>query len=285
MIATRTPLNSIGMNSLADRHARIDDDTRDDKGSARKKPRTSMRALSESNSSTREQEIGAESAAVKRSKRKKDYDQESDGFVFTKNKRAKPTKEPAIRPTLENGSHTTEQQEPVAVMPTPESADIGASKTTKKLRRQLPTTPERDSSTTVRRKTEARAVSQAIESAHVRRIGNSGSALSEHVPGERVPNERISNERIQSPRPITVEKKRRKQDNISNVEEEHTARILLPASDTPIIRRNKAMRQSVAHSERRRSSSGMRGRRASSMIDEGRWNGKTITSTLYPPLT
>lgn len=53
-------------------------------------------------------------------------------------------------------------------------------------------------------------------------------------------------------------------------------RILLPTSDTPIIRRNKEMRRSIVNGDRRRSSSGMRGRRASSLIDEGRSNGQCI---------
>lgn len=49
------------------------------------------------------------------------------------------------------------------------------------------------------------------------------------------------------------------------------SKIALPFADTPIIRRNKAMR---AESGQRRSSLGNRGRRASSLIDSGRSSGK-----------
>lgn len=58
--------------------------------------------------------------------------------------------------------------------------------------------------------------------------------------------------------------------------EEHSAtRIALPFADTPVIRRNKAMREGKAGKGERRSSLGLRGRRASSLIDSGSSNGKT----------
>lgn len=47
-------------------------------------------------------------------------------------------------------------------------------------------------------------------------------------------------------------------------------KIALPFADTPIIRRNKEMR------DNRRSSLGMRGRRASSLIDGGKSNGNFV---------
>jgi kinetochore protein Mis13/DSN1 len=56
-------------------------------------------------------------------------------------------------------------------------------------------------------------------------------------------------------------------------EEDKTTKIALPFADTPIINRNKEMRKASAD-KNRRSSSGMRGRRASSLIDEGRGNGE-----------
>ena len=54
-------------------------------------------------------------------------------------------------------------------------------------------------------------------------------------------------------------------------------KIALPFADTPIIRRNKEMRKTNAT---RRSSLGMRGRRASSLIDAGKSNGKEIICAL-----
>lgn len=49
-------------------------------------------------------------------------------------------------------------------------------------------------------------------------------------------------------------------------------KIALPFADTPIIRRNKEMRKGAGDGSRR-SSLGMRGRRASSLIDGGKSNG------------
>ena len=52
-----------------------------------------------------------------------------------------------------------------------------------------------------------------------------------------------------------------------------TSKIALPVADTPVIRRNKEMRTEKAKKGQRRSSLGMRGRRASSLIDSGASNG------------
>ncbi|KAF1982482.1 hypothetical protein K402DRAFT_397563 [Aulographum hederae CBS 113979] len=49
-------------------------------------------------------------------------------------------------------------------------------------------------------------------------------------------------------------------------------KIALPFADTPVIRRNKEMRKNSGQGGHRRSSTGMRGRRASSLIDSGSSN-------------
>ena len=50
-------------------------------------------------------------------------------------------------------------------------------------------------------------------------------------------------------------------------------KIMLPFADTPVINRNKEMRK-ASKDGHRRSSTGLRGRRASSLIDSGMSNGK-----------
>jgi kinetochore protein Mis13/DSN1 len=59
--------------------------------------------------------------------------------------------------------------------------------------------------------------------------------------------------------------------------------IALPFADTPVIKRNKEMRAAGGRnsSSNRRSSSGLRGRRASSLIDSGTSNGMSDTPPLY----
>lgn len=60
-----------------------------------------------------------------------------------------------------------------------------------------------------------------------------------------------------------------------------TTKIALPFADTPVITRNKEMRKnSGAH---RRSSTGLRGRRASSLIESGTSNGMSLLRTLGSP--
>ena len=57
-----------------------------------------------------------------------------------------------------------------------------------------------------------------------------------------------------------------------------STKIALPFNDTPVIQRNKEMRQTSAEN-RRRSSSTMRGRRASSLIDNGTSTGMIARRT------
>jgi len=67
---------------------------------------------------------------------------------------------------------------------------------------------------------------------------------------------------------VTSEPRRQVQDHSKDV-----TKIALPFADTPIIRRNKEMRKGGGDGSRR-SSLGMRGRRASSLIDSGKSNGR-----------
>ena len=61
------------------------------------------------------------------------------------------------------------------------------------------------------------------------------------------------------------------------VERSHEiTKISLPFADTPVIRRNQEMRKGSGDGQRR-SSLGMRGRRASSLIDSGKSNGITTS--------
>lgn len=67
---------------------------------------------------------------------------------------------------------------------------------------------------------------------------------------------------------------------ISHIERSRDAtKIALPFADTPVIRRNKEMRKG-ADTGHRRSSLGMRGRRASSLIDGGKSNGRRWISDI-----
>lgn len=90
-------------------------------------------------------------------------------------------------------------------------------------------------------------------------------------------------ERVASP--LKVAKKRAEepkqtepqplQEAEAEVSESHSAtKIALPFADTPVIRRNKEMRENKGKKGERRSSLSLRGRRASSLIDSGNSNGR-----------
>lgn len=62
-------------------------------------------------------------------------------------------------------------------------------------------------------------------------------------------------------------------ETVPTLQESHAAtRITLPMADTPVIKRNKAMREGKSDKGERRSSLGSRGRRASSLIESGTSN-------------
>lgn len=108
----------------------------------------------------------------------------------------------------------------------------------------------------------------------------------EHVQRERSPQHKARRKETVEPAPAAIAHQR-KDDRLPAREktpavtsdliagEEHSAtRIALPFADTPVIRRNKAMREGKGGKGERRSSLGLRGRRASSLIDSGNSNGK-----------
>ena len=72
--------------------------------------------------------------------------------------------------------------------------------------------------------------------------------------------------------------------NEIHIEKKRTAtKIALPFADTPIIQRNKDMRKNSGQGHRR-SSNGMRGRRASSLIEENKSNGTLLVELrIYCP--
>lgn len=191
------------------------------------------------------------------------YEEDVDDFSFTRNRKAKVAKAPTIR----NSAAERESPAKASAKPQPEQSSASTEKeepktTRKKVLRRLPTTPERDAA--------AKPVRRS------KRLSNENpqeKQASPHKPGHA--RSHANQERSPSPfraRPVTVEKKRRAAED--GVEEEKIMRIQLPFADTPVIKRNKEMRKVSAENGSRRSSSGMRGKRASSLIDEGRGNGE-----------
>ncbi|KAK6440558.1 hypothetical protein LTR95_003225, partial [Oleoguttula sp. CCFEE 5521] len=264
MVVTRSPLTTIAMNGGSHapkrRSARLSAEGVDENGSG-EPPAKKLKVNGAAD------EGGEGTAVGKKRSRKKVYDQDEDGFVFTKGKKAKVVKESVVRnSTVEeavigNGTATVAasehaQRQPSEAVAAPVEA-AAPKPAPKKIRRGLPATPEREaaSKNTFRKS---------------KRLSDEGDASSPHKAAHA--RSHAKHDRSPSPafRPVTVEKKRRKLAERGE-EEERTTRIALPFADTPIITRNKDMRKAGGETSRR-SSSGMRGKRVSSLLDEGRGN-------------
>lgn len=189
------------------------------------------------------------------------YDDLVDDFAFAKRKKSKDAKPNGVRNS--GADKTSPAKPPPAPAPAPPAEEHSTKTTQKKYRKRLPLTPERDAADKPVRR--SKRLSDENE--------QDGKQASPHKAAHARSHQ--NHERSPSPlkmRPVTVEKKRRKAQD--GIEEEKIMRIQLPFADTPVIKRNKEMRKASAENGSRRSSSGMRGRRASSLIDEGRGNGE-----------
>lgn len=206
------------------------------------------------------------------------YDNKDGDFEFTK--RAKPSKKPATK------SSKAEQ-----TADAPESTTSAASRTLKGKAQKPDSAPKEDAAPKpVQKKPRGKLPSSPEENA-APKTGRAKRTLKEiKSPSPKRPSRAQANanhDRSPSPefRPVTVKKKRQNPDQTPAPapqpasEDEKTTKIALPFADTPIIKRNKEMRKASADSNRR-SSSGMRGRRASSLIDEGRGNGESGSVSL-----
>lgn len=135
----------------------------------------------------------------------------------------------------------------------------------KKVRKRFPSTPERKAAEKPARRSKRISDDNDMPASQQQPSPHRAAHAKSHENTDRSPTP-------EKARPITIEKKRKRGAN-GVEEEEKTSRIMLPFQDTPVIRRNREMRKSSADGGHRRSSSGMRGKRASSIIDEGRGNG------------
>ena len=179
-----------------------------------------------------------------------EYDEESDGFVFTRT-RAKKTKvaeEPKEQPI-------PEAKDEQATVPPKKSARRSRGSVTRALEEKL-------------------EVPQKAGRPPRRSARNSGGSINDDPPVPEVKKKRIRKSEHEDKEPRGRPKSGQDdQDNVTLqiASSSEISKIALPFADTPIIRRNKAMR---AESGQRRSSLGNRGRRASSLIDSGRSSGR-----------
>lgn len=234
-----------------------------------------------------------QTSASKSRKRKTNYDEEDDGFVFSRVKRKKP-----------RSSITAQPDPPVAPLappPVPHEAakdEIRAKepKNTKKTISLLPE-PQDVGEEVLPKKRQKRRMSFSTPAAKEPQPVRRSKRLSTD------PQPESGSPTVKPPQELKLLKKRKgtgekhkpppSQDDEPPIEERpaqkghsvpdlppsedatHSAtQIALPFADTPVISRNKAMREGKSGKVERRSSMGLRGRRASSLIDSGTSNGE-----------
>ena len=180
------------------------------------------------------------------------YDEEDDGFAFTRTRSKRAKAEPVLASTAEEG-----RQE-----------ERGESAPTRKLRKRSVSSPT------------AEPMRPEGGTGKRRSARNSGEHENAEPPVLRVKKRRKDRspsvqKSDQGDGKRCEDHNRKEQD--SRPEHSHSVeytfdvtKIALPFADTPIIRRNKEMRKTNGS---RRSSLGMRGRRASSLIDTGKSDG------------
>ena len=213
-------------------------------------------------------------------KRKAQYDEEDDGFKFSRVKRRKASPQlPAVteNPAISKSNATNEGQDGTSQPTASENGVSTSPKQPKKKRMSFSTPTKKDS--------QSKRLSSELEP----RNGSPPPppALLEVKPvklrKEKTTKHKSPAERGLSPQHEALPSE---QTSTSSETQEHApTKIALPFADTPVISRNKAMRQDRASKGERRSSLGLRGRRASSLIDSGTSNGEQRYSRTMSNLT
>lgn len=240
-------------------------------------------------------------------KRKTELQEEDDGFVFTRAKKKQKQVVESRAPALSTISETTKQSKRSAEPLQSESnADAESTKKDggspkKKPRRLSFSTPAKEPVRRSKRISTASIAEQGSPIAKVPQELRPTKTRKEKTEKPRPPAKKSeeltpppSEERDapilqQTERPITGSKIPRKAAEPEpepdpqpetepeaieqNGETYSPTKIALPFADTPVISRNKAMRENKGGKSERRSSLGLRGRRASSLIDSGASSG------------
>ncbi|MCJ1286427.1 hypothetical protein MMC26_005772 [Xylographa opegraphella] len=198
-----------------------------------------------------------------RGKRKPDYDEEDDGFLFTRTRSKRSKATPAVQ------------------LPEPVLEEVREDA-------QRPAVSKRSRKKSVEASNTALVAEVPNEVKRRRSPRNSGDSNTIEPPPLEVKKKRPKQREVEKPkihdeadtRTAPVENSHSdKLDTVGSSEpplrhpdrSKDVTKIALPFADTPIIRRNKEMRKGAGDGNRR-SSLGMRGRRASSLIDGGKSN-------------
>ena len=180
------------------------------------------------------------------------YDEEDDGFAFTRTRSKRAKAEPVLASTVEEERHEDRTESAPTRKPRKKSVSSPPAE---------PMQPEGGPGKrrSARHSGDHENADPSVLRVKKRRKDRSPSVQKADQGGEKLGGNHHRREQDS------------RQDNSHSVEYTFdVTKIALPFADTPIIRRNKEMRKTNGS---RRSSLGMRGRRASSLIDTGRSDG------------
>jgi kinetochore protein Mis13/DSN1 len=230
----------------------------DDDAPAPKRPRTEVNGTSK-------RAVTAKKAA------KAAYDEDDDGFQFsrrTSKRTSKAQAVPAPEPIPEEPpAKSARAQDPLPAKPTARRKKTTTTvvelevSDTQKRRRSTRLSGDREELEVRPKTTEPPAKTRTKKSAPVEK-----ERKKQITPApDTQPEQKTALTGVKTPtqNELTVAKKR----------DPNAQRIMLPFADTPVITRNKEMRKGSKDGHRR-SSTGLRGRRASSLIDSGQSNGE-----------
>jgi len=287
-IVTRTPLHNLSMtgaqtNGIKRKPTRHHNDHPDEDDRPVKKSKSTSTNTSSRNASQNtvkkakkcESAVYTNTDAQMLMRLRPAYDDDDDGFVFTRlrTKKAK-GKTPDAAPESEAAAGASapvpEAQPAQQLPPTDEHAPKEANQPPrKKVRKTLPASPE----PTPRRRSKRLSGNSPVRDqapATTSKPATESQSQQRHPatpPPASTNDENVAPAAEGSPAldqgELTIHKKR------------GPAKIPLPFGETPVLRRNKEMRKLSAEKSRR-SSSGMRGRRASSLIEAGSSRGTWI---------
>lgn len=220
------------------------------------------------------------------------YEEEDDGFMFSRVKKKRQKDAPLPTPIPEEDVAPKESADPAPSAPVSRTADrlpeakaklavrdlaADADKPTskrqkKKMSFSTPVAPEKQP---VRKS--MRLSQEDQQQSPVQKTRRKNGVDAEHTEPSSKPVEKVSapdEEEVTAPQ------------SEAEVQSQHSGtKIALPFADTPVIRRNKEMRENKGKKGERRSSLSLRGRRASSLIETGNSNGIVISTTRNKTLT
>jgi kinetochore protein Mis13/DSN1 len=248
----------------------------DDDAPAPKRPKTEVNGTSKKATATTKTPTSKSAADVaKKTAKAAAYDEVDDGFQFSRRTSRRTTKAqavPAPEPIPEDEPAKPARAadaQPAKAAPRPKKKSLAAidpeSSDSGKRRRSARLSGDREQ-LEVRPKA-AKATEPPAPKPRTKRSAPAEKERKKQVPPapEAQPEPKSAYAGVQTPT--------RNELQVANKRDPNAQRIMLPFADTPVITRNKEMRKGNKDGHRR-SSTGLRGRRASSLIDSGQSNGE-----------